>query len=791
MNFAIKSSNLSFLVFLIALIFTPLAFATVEIWSYTFAQVLIFLGLSFYFIALVANKDHQWMKTPGLIWLLLLCLYILFQAVKLPEDVIAILSPNAWQIYKKTIWSVSPDKWMPLSVNRKATIVEFFRISSSVGLYCLTIQILSNKKRISRTLLIVCSTIAIISFIAIIQKFTSPGLVYWIRKMGGDNPVGPWVNRNHYAGFMAMALPLILALFLNYKPKIRYKTSWRKRLHLILALPESNVHLLLALASILVAVSIFLSLSRGGIICMSLGLAVFIFFTAQKKYSSKNIVLLSLIVLTIIVGVSWFGWQPIIERFENTIDAEGQIIDIRPVIWKDTSNIIKAFPVTGAGLGSFIDIYRAYRTVSGRSVISHAHNDYLELMTDGGAIASILALFFFISLFRFGFKSIRKRRDRYFILLFYGTFSGVLSLLLHSLVDFNLHIGANCYYFFFYCGLMVSAAATRGNANLGNPYTISYGRIPAGLGLAFSILLLMTTIYFQSGRLNGENHFSEIRNVFLFQGMDQNSLKNIEQTARTAISDDPIDAQYWYALANIASLAQDEKTALAYTIRAVEYSPLSCNSLQKLARSITPVDTELAARIFSESIELNQQKADCIDDYAEWLFSRKNRSLALKTLHDALLIDPTAVDYYLPTIKRNNVTVEETPLVLPPDPDIYIKYAQILWQSEQRQKALTIYEKRMEYLYITTEIKPSLFLKGYSWYKNNKQDLKAFEVLTKGVKMLPDNARLRELLGDHYQKQKIFFRAIEEYNKALALEPGNLRIKNKLDNISKQIRNVN
>ena len=52
-----------------------------------------------------------------------------------------------------------------------------------------------------------------VSLLAIIQHFTSGGEIYWIRslKIEGD-PYGPYVNRNHFAGFVELTAPVGLAL---------------------------------------------------------------------------------------------------------------------------------------------------------------------------------------------------------------------------------------------------------------------------------------------------------------------------------------------------------------------------------------------------------------------------------------------------------------------------------------------------------------------------------------------------------------------------------------------------
>ena len=100
-------------------------------------------------------------------------------------------------------------------------------------------------------------------------KLTSPDAIYWYRPTPNSSPAGPWVYSNHFAGFMEMIFPLTIALFLFYRPKIADNRSFKEKLLDAMTMPGANRSLLLGTAVILMAVSILLSISRGGIICSS------------------------------------------------------------------------------------------------------------------------------------------------------------------------------------------------------------------------------------------------------------------------------------------------------------------------------------------------------------------------------------------------------------------------------------------------------------------------------------------------------------------------------------------
>lgn len=162
-----------------------------------------------------------------------------------------------------------------------------------------------------------------------------------------------------------------------------------------------------------------------------------------------------------LLAVSWFGWQPIFDEFGSHIDVNGTIREGRTTLWADTLVIFKDYPLFGAGFGTFNDVYPAYKTIESNLIFEHAHNDYLEMLTDGGIIGFLLAVWFCYAVLSHCAGKIRKRRDRFAVLLGISSITSISALLIHSIVDFNLHNGAVGLYFFLACAIGVAAVNTR------------------------------------------------------------------------------------------------------------------------------------------------------------------------------------------------------------------------------------------------------------------------------------------------------------------------------------------
>jgi hypothetical protein len=94
------------------------------------------------------------------------------------------------------------------------------RYVSYAGFYLLTVQLLSHRAVLKKTVNYLAIFATILSVTAILQRFTSPHKILWFYESASG--FGPYVNNNHYAGLMEMVFPVVFALFLFYKPRVSY-----------------------------------------------------------------------------------------------------------------------------------------------------------------------------------------------------------------------------------------------------------------------------------------------------------------------------------------------------------------------------------------------------------------------------------------------------------------------------------------------------------------------------------------------------------------------------------------
>ncbi|MCI5140322.1 MAG: lipid A core--O-antigen ligase, partial [Candidatus Electrothrix sp. ATG1] len=237
-----KKRDVSFFLFLLTLFFAPLAFGTTETWSMVMVELLVALTCLLFFSPF-CNKTITCYRVPGLLPLLLLLGWMLVQTLPLPVSMVRMIAPNIFQAYQPVLdlpgsHTVAGyfDTWIPLTVYRKGTLFEVVRVSSYVLFYVVSVQLLTNSRKLLITVQAVSALGVGIAFLAILQRVTAPDTLFWFRKLSeGKTAFGPWVYKNHYAGFMVMLCPLVVAQFLLNRPPMDRLETFREKI----ALPQA------------------------------------------------------------------------------------------------------------------------------------------------------------------------------------------------------------------------------------------------------------------------------------------------------------------------------------------------------------------------------------------------------------------------------------------------------------------------------------------------------------------------------------------------------------------------
>jgi len=236
----------AYYLFLSALIFSPMAFGTVEIWSYLIMEVIICASALLLFSS---SREKTFYQCPGILPLILVNAFLLFQVMPLPGYFVKILSPSTYDIYQSAAGLTGNIGWLPISIYPRATLMELLRFSTYVLFYIIAIQFFTDRSLLKKTIAVIAWFAALLSFVAIIEfitenlKYPIPhGKIFWFKELShGSTPMGPYVNRNHYAGLMEMIFPLVLSMFLAFRPRLS-KLSLKRKITVFFSQKRINDH---------------------------------------------------------------------------------------------------------------------------------------------------------------------------------------------------------------------------------------------------------------------------------------------------------------------------------------------------------------------------------------------------------------------------------------------------------------------------------------------------------------------------------------------------------------------
>ncbi len=712
---------------------------------------------------------------PGILPLVLLILYMMFQLIPLPQEIVKFLSPEMYTAYLPGI--TSPDQWIPLTVYQKATVQELLRISCYALFYVVTVQLLSSPRQLRKVVNFVIFLATAIAVLAIIQRVGSPDLIYWFRSVPlNASPFGPWVNPNQYAGFMELVIPLALAVFIYYKPRVKRDATVRTKILDFFTMPGANLHLLVGLAAVTMSLSVFISLCRGGILTLICSIFVFIVLHHSRR-SHPGKIGVWVVIGCVVVAVSWFGWDTVFAEFNKTVNTTGQLSDTRLDIWADSYTVIKAYLPFGSGFGTFVDVFPSFKSFYSNFLFDHAHNDYIELLTDGGIVGFSLAAWFVLAVFKHGFMMIRARRNLYAVLLGIGALTGLIAVLMHSVTDFNMHNGAIGLYFFFVCGFLVSVVNLKidysGEGTLLKKKPLSLNKYAF---VAVFIFGCIATIN-QFGVMKAGTIYSTMSRLSSNDERNEDETKALRESIVTAQKFDPLEVLYAHELGTLAWDNGNLNEARDHFTEAIRKNPMEGTSLQWLGFLTYNEESDW---LIEEGYKRALNKDDLALRYIKHLFWKGERQKALKVINERLQLSSGLLMEWSSLFEKHPLTQQEIASVLPETVSAWINYGAYLEKSGDVDGSEYYRKTALEFIPNETTINPGWFSQLIQYYDKRGQSAKALVILRQGIEALPDYAPFHLLLGDYYQKEGISYRAKEEYQQALILDPRYKAARNRL-----------
>ncbi|MDY6949985.1 MAG: O-antigen ligase family protein [Thermodesulfobacteriota bacterium] len=392
---------------IVLLVFTPLARGAVQTWAVALAHFVTLVILTTYVWGVLFGAQPRPARTP--LDLPLLALFLL-----------AALSSS-------------------FSIEQHSSVGALVRLAHYLVLYVVVANTVRRRDQVRR---LACMVVAVGGFLALFGLIKYLGELsppWWDYEVSSNGLTATFANRNHLAGYMEMAMAVAIGLF------TAARKGWQKALCAFFIFCQ--------------CVALTLSLSRGGWLSAILALGFMLCLYVVKTKQSYRALMVSVVAVATVVVLTALASTPVIERLETLTPGERMgHRQGRPAVWAKTVDLIKDHPLLGTGPGTFAVAFTPYRPAGLNATYAYAHNDYLHFVAETGLLTLGVLLWLVAAAFYTAIGRLRTTKSRLTLGITLGALAGMVAILAHSMVDFNLHIMANATLFTVLAGLVMSAA---------------------------------------------------------------------------------------------------------------------------------------------------------------------------------------------------------------------------------------------------------------------------------------------------------------------------------------------
>lgn len=393
------------------------------------------------------QADAAWQRLALFKWPLMalgaFVLLVWFQTLPLPSAWVQAMSPEAWRVQD----GVAPFR-LSLDVFQTRLYAAL-----STGYFCAFLLVLltvRDRARLDQLAMGLVVAGVLQAVLAVVLFSATANYQIYFFEVLHDRTKGSFGYHNHFAGYMELCLSIGVGLMLARLGKDASQGSgWKHVVGRILAFvlsPKMRLRMLL----VVMVIALVLTRSRMGNAGFFASLVIVgLISLALTRRSAPAMVTLviSLIVVDVVVVGSWVGLEKVVNRVQETattIDGGGaeESIEQRQQAAMAALGLVRDFPAFGTGGGSFYNSFMRYRATD-KVYFDHAHNDYVELAADYGLVGLGLLGAFVLATFYAAARTLAKRRSSLPRGIAFGVMMAIVSIAIHSWVDFNLQLPAN------------------------------------------------------------------------------------------------------------------------------------------------------------------------------------------------------------------------------------------------------------------------------------------------------------------------------------------------------------
>jgi O-antigen ligase len=358
------------------------------------------------------------------------------QLLPWPRYVVEVVAPGTARTWDAL--SLTREALVSISVWPAAT-VEAFAVAFTAATVFWSARELFRVQGIRRAVRTVALAGAVASFAGLLQRKTGTNLVYgfWRPIEAGAWPFGPFVNRNFFATWALMAIPLCTGYLLARDPGRVIGDVRPLRVRMAHAFDGRTIWLTTAVA--LMTVALFASLSRSGAVGLAAVLvAGWVGSHLRPGTRSRRGAAVGLLVVAGTV-LLWGDLPALVARVGDT-----RVLDPhqRAAIWRDTLPLVRDHWLTGTGSGAYERAMVLYQRTDRSYYDNQAHNQYLQIAADGGLLLAVPVVVGLIALVAGGVRRLREDRTGMFWIRL-GAAAGLAGVLIQGFWETGLRAPGN------------------------------------------------------------------------------------------------------------------------------------------------------------------------------------------------------------------------------------------------------------------------------------------------------------------------------------------------------------
>ena len=320
--------------------------------------------------------------------------------------------------------------WSAISADPYQTRFFVLQILALTVFLALLYRYASDEANIWILIHVVIAVAVASAIFGLLRQTAQPNDAFVLPLLKPGRGYGQFINKNHFAYLMEMAFGLGIGVILA-----RGVRPDRIMLYVALLFP--------------IWIALVLSNSRGGILAMLAQVLIATLWFVRPR-AGVRVALLAGIVVAVLLGTLWVGGDKLASNIESaTTDFSGDSTRdgaSRNEIWRATLKMFAAHPIAGVGLGGYWIAITAFHDASGNLTPQEAHNEYLELLSSGGVIGLAIGVWFAVMLFR-RIREVLQHDRSHIRAVRFGAILAMAGVVVHSLVDFGLHMMSNALIF--------------------------------------------------------------------------------------------------------------------------------------------------------------------------------------------------------------------------------------------------------------------------------------------------------------------------------------------------------